>query len=345
MQLGNGPCIDCIRDGTRLNGCERNCLLLILQLTAAKNASLISITMKHLLPLKYIDVVEKAGSIRKAAELLSITSTALNRRILAMEQELGVAIFERMPRGVRLTSAGEILIHHIRSQMSDMERVRSQIDDLAGVRRGHINIACSQAVLAGFLPQQIQAYREQHPAVTFGVFLRDRDAAERALVDHSADLALVFEPVRLAELQSILNVRQRICAVMSDRHPLADQAALRLYDCLQFPIAVPTVDYGVRVLLEQALQGSALKLKPAIESDSFEFLRSSASAPDMVAFEIEIGQSPVYWMDGEEMLRIPLSDVPTGQLCLGQLRGRTLSVAAAQFANQITQELLSRYPE
>ena len=57
--------------------------------------------MKHLLPLTYINAVSKAGSIRRAAENLAITSTALNRRILAMEDELGVPIFERLARGVR----------------------------------------------------------------------------------------------------------------------------------------------------------------------------------------------------------------------------------------------------
>ena len=62
--------------------------------------------MKHLLPLTYVDAVSKAGSIRKAAETRD-HSTALNRRILAMEEELGVPIFERLARGVRLTTAGE----------------------------------------------------------------------------------------------------------------------------------------------------------------------------------------------------------------------------------------------
>ncbi len=90
--------------------------------------------MRHLTSLRYIDAVAKAGSIRGAAESLAITSTALNRRILALEEELGVPVFERLPHGVRLSSAGEILIHHIRNQISDMERVRSQIADLSGVR-------------------------------------------------------------------------------------------------------------------------------------------------------------------------------------------------------------------
>ena len=116
--------------------------------------------------------------IRKAAVTLAITSTALNRRILVMEEELGVFIFERLARGVRLTTAGEILIHHIRKQLIDMERVKSQIADLTGERRGHVSIACSQALFSFFLPEQIVVYRKEHPVVRFSVLLRDRAAAD-----------------------------------------------------------------------------------------------------------------------------------------------------------------------
>ena len=91
--------------------------------------------MHALTPLQFIDAIARAGSIRKAAETLSITSTALNRRVLALEAELGVAIFERLPRGVRLSTAGELLTQHIRNQASDLEKLRSQIADLTGERR------------------------------------------------------------------------------------------------------------------------------------------------------------------------------------------------------------------
>ena len=102
--------------------------------------------MRHLTPLRFVDEVAKAGSIRRAAETLAITPSALNRRILSIEEELGVQIFERIPGGVRLNTAGEFLVHHIRNQVSDLDRVLSQIADLSGVRRGHVSIACSQAL-------------------------------------------------------------------------------------------------------------------------------------------------------------------------------------------------------
>ena len=60
--------------------------------------------MKHLRILRYVDEVARAGSIRKAADHLNVTSSAVNRRIMDLEEELGAPLFERRPRGVRLTA-------------------------------------------------------------------------------------------------------------------------------------------------------------------------------------------------------------------------------------------------
>ena len=108
--------------------------------------------MRHLQQLRYIDAVARTGSIRRAAESLAITSTALNRRILAVEEDLGTPIFERLPNGVRLSVAGELFIQYARQQLSDMARVQSQIADLSGERRGHVSMVCGQAMMLQFLP-------------------------------------------------------------------------------------------------------------------------------------------------------------------------------------------------
>ena len=299
--------------------------------------------MKHLTTLRYVDAIARAGSIRGAAEILSITSTALNRRILALEEDLGVPIFERLARGVRLSSAGEILIHHIRTQLSDMDRVKSQIADLSGVRRGHVSIACSQALIPYFLPEQITKYRHQHPGVTFGVHVRDRDAAEQALVDHTADLALVFEPIRMSDFQTILTAPQHIHAIMGPDHPLADQEQLRLKECLLHPVAMPTRIYGVRHLIEIALMDSGMSIEPVIESDNFEFLRSYALAENILSFQLPIGLPDESGKTGLLTKLIDPRDVPPGLVYFGQLRGRTLPVAVAKFADQVAKALTARF--
>lgn len=299
--------------------------------------------MRHLLTLRFIDAVAKAGSIRRAAETLAITSTALNRRILAIEEDLGVEIFERFPRGVRLSAAGEILIHHIRSQLSDIERVKSQIADLSGERRGHVAIACSQALVPYFLPEQISTYRQDHPAVTFDVLVRDRAAAEQSLIEISADLAIVFEPVRLSEFQILLTIRQPVHAVMRPDHPLASSKSLRLRDCVRFPIALPTAPYGVRHLMELAVRKTSLELQPALESDSFEFLRHYARSENILSFQLPIGLPSLDNEDGTVNRPIDVRDVPAGFLYFGQLRGRTLPVAAARFAQQMQETFVRRF--
>ena len=299
--------------------------------------------MRYLETARFIDAIAKAGSIRGAAESLAITSTALNRRILALEDELGVQIFERLAHGVRLSSAGEILISAIRNQISDMERVKSQIADLAGERRGHVTIACSQALLPYFLPMQIARYRKEHPKVTFDLHLRDREAAEKALADYTADLALVFEPVRMAEFHTILRVRQPVHAVMTPDHPLTAKQTVRLSDCLGYPMAVPTAPYGVRHLLDIAALSAQARLNPVIESDSFEFLRNIAVTENIISFQIPIGLSNVTMAGMMTSRPLDQRDVPAGVLYMGQLRGRTLPVASARFAAQLSAALSERY--
>ena len=110
-------------------------------------------SMRHLRFLRYVDEVARAGSIRKAAEQLHVTASAVNRRVMDLEDELGAPLFERRPRGVRLTAAGELFVRYIREQSGDVERMKSQIEDLKGLRRGTVRIACSQALALDFLPR------------------------------------------------------------------------------------------------------------------------------------------------------------------------------------------------
>jgi len=299
--------------------------------------------MHPLTPNQFIDVIARAGSIRKAAEMLAITSTALNRRVLALEEELGLPIFERLPRGVRLSTAGELLVTHLRNQASDFERLRSQLADLAGERRGHVSIACSQALLPFFMPEQIGRYRRDHPGVSFSVQLRDRAAAEAALVEHAADLALIFEPIRLSEVQILSTVRQQIHAVMAADHPLAGQDTVRLRDCAAYPVGLPTAQYGVRALIDLALLRFSVRLRTVLESDNFDFLRRYPAQEELISFQIPIGLPGEAVTEGVVSRPVDTRDIPEGRLYLCQLRGRTLPVAAAKFAAQVEGALEVRF--
>ena len=290
--------------------------------------------MQHLETFRLIEAIARAGSIRKAAEDSNITASALNRRLARFEREFGSQIFERLPRGVRLNPAGELVLQHYRAQRSDLARVKSQVADLSGVRRGHVTIACSQALLPFFLPQQIGAYRRAHPGVTFAVNVRDREQAEAELVSFRSDLALVFEPRVLVDFEVLRTLPQPVCALFARDHPLADQSELRLRDCLDHPHIAPSQKYGVRGLLDMAAKRIGRSVTPAVETESFELIRYYVMQERVIGFQIPIGLSPD--LDPGMAFR-PISDrdMPPGNLLLGQMRGRVLSVATSRFADQV----------
>src|ERR1700716_866639 len=125
-------------------------------------------SMRHLRFLRSVEEVARAEPIRKAADVLHVPASAVNRRIMDLEEELGAPLFERRPRGVRLTAAGELFVRYIREQTGDVERMKSQIEDLKGLRRGTVRIACSQALALDFLPREIAAYRAKFPLGAVG---------------------------------------------------------------------------------------------------------------------------------------------------------------------------------
>lgn len=290
--------------------------------------------MSSLSPLTYLDVIARAGSIRRAAEILSITSTALNRRLLALESELGSQLFERLSRGVRLSSAGEVLVDHVRRQNAEVERVLSQMSELRGERHGRVVIACSQAFLPYFLPAQIAAFRQSHPGVVFTVLRREREAAERALLDHSADIAMVVEPVSLSVINAVARFSQHVHAVVRTAHPLAAFPIVRLDDCLRFPVGLPTADHGVRQLFDLAVALTRKSPTIAVESDSFDFLRNYRADSDIVTFQMPIGLPNT---TGETFVHRPIDqrDLQPAEIFVGHLWGRSLPSAAASFLDQV----------
>ncbi len=300
--------------------------------------------MRHLKDFEFIEGVVRAGSIRKASEDMNITASALNRRINKFEEEFGYEIFERLPRGVRLNPAGEMLMQHIRTQNSDFARLKSHVADLSGVRRGHVSIACSQALLPYFLPREIARYRSEHPGVTFSVNARDRVAAERELAEFASDLVLVFEPLTMVDFEVIHASTQPIHVVMRADHPLAQDDQVRLGDALQFPHVAPSDKYAVRVLMDHAVRRlSSAKINPLIESDSYDFMRHYGTNEDLISFQFPIGLSLT---PETGLVSRPLSerDVAPGNLFLGQLRGRTLPVASARFVRELVRKLNVLYP-
>ncbi|KSW21437.1 MULTISPECIES: LysR family transcriptional regulator [Pseudomonadota] len=292
--------------------------------------------MQHLRFLHYIDAVARCGSIRAAAEQLHVAASAVNRRVQDLEYELGTPIFERLPRGVRLTAAGELFVAYARRRNADLEQVQSQIQDLSGMKRGRVTLAASQALAPEFLPRVIHAFQAQRPGIAFDVKVLDRERAVLAVTDFAADLALVFNPPDLRGLTVIAQARQRICAVVASDHPLAKRTSLRLKDCLDYPLALPDSSLSGRNVLDELFDKSSARPRPQLVSNSYEMMRGFARETGGVSFQIEIGAGST---EGEVAIPIDERSLASGRVVLVALRERVLPVASAAFAEFVAGKL------
>jgi len=314
-----------------------------------KGARFARVIMRFMTSLRFIDAVAREKSIRKAAEKLAITSTALNRRILQIEDEIGQPLFERLASGVRLNTAGELFVQYIRTQQADLARVQSQIADLSGVRRGHVRVASGAEALRYFVPDAIARYRAEHNAVTFDISRQHGDMAEAALASLETDLALIFEPIRSSDFQTMATAQQQLYCCMSATHPLATFETIRLHHCIDMPAILPAAQSGIRQLLNVGLIRRNVRFATVIETDSQEFIQNYLVNEPVISFQIPIGM-PTDLAKGNVVNGIvarPLdtSDVPSGTLHIGQLKGRVLPVAAAKFLDSIISELGARFPD
>ena len=300
--------------------------------------------MKHLTTFRVIDAIARTGSIRGAADHLALTPSAVQRRLQSYEEEIGFEIFDRGPQGVDLNSAGELVIMHIRETFSETRKLTSRLADLSGMRRGEVRVGCSQALVPYFLPHHISCYQTTYPNVVFEVVVLDHRIAQSALASHAIDLAVVFAADEVPEFKTLLGVRQQLAAVMGLNHPLAHFERLRLRQCYEYPLALPSVGFGSRAMVDLALQEKSYSRLPEMESNSFEYLKSHVAKTSSVTFQIECGAPLPPIKDLHLTARIiDQRDVAPGTLWIGQLAGRSLSVTTSRFAEQIGRDLSNRY--
>jgi len=214
-----------------------------------------------------------------------------------------------------------------------MDRVKSQIHDLQGERRGHVSIACSQAFMVSLLPNEILKYQNEHPNVTFSLRVCTRSSAAAELQSFNADIAMVFDPELTTDFRTLACTAQSLHVQFRRSHPLNKQGPVRLRDCLMWPQALPTKNNGIRHILEKAVAARSAELNVAIESDNFYLLRKMVQQSKMISFTLPAGLDD----ENEALLhrRIDDQDLPSAQLHIAILKNRHLPVAAAKFAEQL----------
>jgi DNA-binding transcriptional LysR family regulator len=290
--------------------------------------------------LTYVDAVARHGSIRKAADALNVASSALNRQILDLETDLGSALFERLPRGVRLTAAGEVFLAYARQAISELEAVASQVEQLRGLVRGQVGVGAVESVAGELLPTAITRFQDAHANVRFNVRIGVPEALNAALIADQVDLILTLAPPPRKHTTIVATVEQALCALMVADHPLAGREQLRLRDCLAYPLALGDPTLAGRGLIEQVLAQASFELEPRLVSNSVESMKAFARLNRGVCFQFrKPGKATI---PPGDMIAVPLIDPPLQQakLYLATRRGRVLPVAAAAFVEMLKAALV-----
>jgi DNA-binding transcriptional LysR family regulator len=289
--------------------------------------------------LTYVDAVARHGSIRKAADTLNIASSALNRQILDLEMDLGTALFERLPRGVRLTAAGEVFLGYARQAISQLKVVESQVQQLRGLIRGQVGVAAVESVATELLPSAITDFQSTHPNVRFHVRIGTPEELVAVLVADQADLMLTHNLPPKKTVTVAATASQALCALMANDHPLAHRDSLRLRDCLAYPLALGDTTLAGRALIEQALSRASFDLEPRLVSNSVETMKSFARMNRGICFQFRRpGKAPI---PPGDMIALPLLDpqLSSARLILATRRGRVLPIAAAAFVELLSNAL------
>jgi DNA-binding transcriptional LysR family regulator len=241
--------------------------------------------MLHARILTYLDQVARLGSIRKAAARLNVASSAINRQILALEVELGAQIFERMPRRLRLTSAGEILIMHVRETLKSSQRVAAQIEALKGLQRGEATIATMNGLAGGPLPGFLAGVMGAHPRMHIRLRVLSLEQIPNAVLTGEADIALGYNIATGPGLRVVASHDLHLGAVVAPGHPLTrSRKPARLADCLEFPLVLADASMTIRPVVDLAFTRASIPLHPTIESNSIAFMMRIVREGNAVTF-------------------------------------------------------------
>jgi len=260
--------------------------------------------MLHHRLLLYLDEVARSGSIRAAARKLNVASSAINRQILALEADLSTPIFERLPRRLRLTAVGELLIDHVRETLRGEARLQLRVADLIGLRWGRVSVATIGTVAAEILPAVVASFREVYPKCTIEVHVFGDVVAQ--IQSDEADVGIGFDLPTPPGVQVMFDLPVTIGAVMPPDHPLASRSMLTLAACAAYPLIMPSAAMSTRPAIDRAFKGFGDTVNATIISNSAELMKEAVRLGQGIAFLTALNVAEE--RERGQLAFVPLSD-------------------------------------
>ncbi len=250
--------------------------------------------------------VARGNTIRRAADMLNIAPSAVNRRILQLEHELGVPLFERLSRGLRLTAAGEVVLGYVLQWQNDQVRLRDELRSLKGARYGNVKLATAEALTYQVLPNALKEFGSHLPRIRIDIDVGDADFVLNAIVSGSAEIGVGFNLPESRHVTTAQRMAMRFGAIVLPDHAIANKSAVTLGDCMSYPLILPDQTLIARSVLAPALSGIGRELDVRARSNRIVTIKSLVCAGMGIGFLSELDVSAE--MDARQVKFIPLRD-------------------------------------
>jgi DNA-binding transcriptional LysR family regulator len=207
--------------------------------------------MRHLRIYRAIRLIQRTGSIRKAAEVMAVSPSALNRSVQAFEDEITLPVFERIPGGVRLTTAGELLLDLLDRHLTEFDDLRSQLVNLRDGLSGVLRLSLGSDIGAGVILAAVREFEEAFPAVSVELSADDTSAAVQR---REVDLAVLTSPGIDDAVEVVYAQRLRLAAWQASAGGVHGARAAGLWDLMDTRLLLPPAGSGSRAAVSHLLR-------------------------------------------------------------------------------------------
>ena len=280
--------------------------------------------------LRVFHAVAAAGSITSAARVLQVSQPAVSKQLAELEGALGARLVDRMPRGVRLTSAGRALAEHATRIFGIEQTAEAELAALRGVRRGRLAIGASTTIGSYLVPRVFGALRAQHPALRLELEIGNTAAIHDLVRQHAVELGLSEGLVTEPDLVAHVFDHDEMIAIAAPGDPVLSRARLTAKDVATLPFIMRERGSGTREVIEAAFANKRLTIEPVMELGSTEAVKNAVAA--------RLGIAMVSRLTVERelatgaLVEIDITDLRVDRaLHLVELRGVSRSAAAARF--------------
>ncbi|WP_169170524.1 LysR family transcriptional regulator [Acidovorax sp. SRB_24] len=289
--------------------------------------------------LRYFLEVAHSGSLTLASERLHVAASALSRQIAGLESQLGTSLFERHPRGMVLTAAGDILARHARRTGLDAERALGEIGALQGLHAGQVRLATSDAFANDLVPRLCVDFQRLHQGIQFSVQSLPTAMVPAAVRSGAVDIGLCFSSAPHKDVVVVYRQSAPVLALLPPQHPLACQPRLTLAHLVPHALGLPPPETTVRQMIDMACSRQGLRLQPVLVSNHVQTLMNFVVQGGGVALSSEIAAR--HLMASGALAARPVSDegMDLRDVEVQTLAGRSLPVAAQAFLALLSERL------